>query len=102
MSEEKISATSRYYGIGQAVYAGEDGSQTVYLKRRFIKGTQGIPIGKHTVSEGDRPDTVAAKTIGDPLQYWRLCDTNAVLHPRDLTWQIGKNITVTYPGAESV
>ncbi len=33
------------------------------------------------VHEGDRPDLVAFRALGDPEQFWRLCDVNLVRRP---------------------
>jgi hypothetical protein len=50
--------------------------------------------------EGDRPDTIAAARLGDAEQYWRVCDANTVMHPRDLTAEIGRRIRIVMPGVE--
>lgn len=102
MSEEKFAVTSRYFGVEQTTLETGDGKTVAHLKRRFISAQSGLEIGKHSVVEGDRPDTVAAKTLGDPEQYWRLCDINRFMHPRDLTDQIGKKIRISFIGGESV
>jgi nucleoid-associated protein YgaU len=39
----------------------------------------------HTVRQGERLDTLAAQFLGDPTQFWRICDANDVLRPQDLT-----------------
>ena len=54
-------------------------------------------LQEHTVTQGERPDLVAARYLGDPEQYWRLCDGNPVLHPRELTETPGRRIRVTLP-----
>lgn len=102
MSEDKISATSRYYTIEQTTYDTADNRTIAYLKRRFIPLEGGIQIGSHMVVEGDRPDMVSAATIGDPEQYWRFCDYNRIMHPRDLTARIGSKIRISFPGGENV
>ena len=51
----------------------------------------------YTVRDGDRPDTVAASQLGDPLAYWRIADANAVLQPETLTDTPGKPVRITLP-----
>jgi hypothetical protein len=36
---------------------------------------------------------VTARYLGDPTQFWRLCDANGVLHPVELE-QTGRMITI--------
>ncbi len=33
---------------------------------------------------GDRLDTIAARTLGDPLLFWRLADASGAMNPDDL------------------
>jgi hypothetical protein len=47
-----------------------------------------------------RPDLLAYRTLGDPEQFWRLCDANAVLRPVDLTADPGRPVRIPGPGAE--
>jgi len=38
-------------------------------------------IGEHVVEQGERPDHVAARVLGDSEQFWRLCDANGSVVP---------------------
>ena len=70
----------------------------VYLKRRFVPPAQNFQvIQEHTVTKGDRLDNVAAKYLGDPEQFWRICDANNALRPYELTDRIGRKINITLP-----
>lgn len=100
MSQDRIGPTSRYAAVERATYVAADGTPVQYLRRRFIPETSGPQVGVHEVVEGDRPDTVAAQYLGDPQQYWRLCDPNHVLHPRDLTAEVGRAVRITLPGVD--
>ena len=53
-----------------------------------------------TVVEGDRLDTIAARTLGDPEQYWRICDANIASNPPTLTAEPGRVLRVPVPWAE--
>ena len=54
-------------------------------------------IGEETVQVGDRPDTVTARTLGDPLQYWQVCDANNVMNPFALTGDAGGRVRIPAP-----
>jgi hypothetical protein len=89
-------AGSRYAALPLAVI--EIGGQLVkYVTRRFLPGPERFAtLAEHVVAEGERPDTIAAATIGDPEQYWRLCDANNALHPREIAVP-GARIRVSLP-----
>jgi hypothetical protein len=95
MSEDKFSANSRYATTESASFTQVDGTQMSYLRRRFIPRDTGTVLAEHQVVEGDRPDTIAAKTLGDPEQFWRICDVNRALHPRELTDEIGRRLQIS-------
>jgi len=84
-------AKSRYAGLAQLTYGG-----TIrYVARRIVPqppSSAGAPT--HTVVQGERLDTIAAQALGDPLQFWRICDANAVIRPTDLTATPGDAIVM--------
>jgi hypothetical protein len=90
--------TSRYYGIQTAQHEAADGRQVAYLRRRFIPPPERFDLlMEHVVTDGERPDNVTFKYLGDPEQFWRICDANAVLRPEELTDTIGRRIRITMP-----
>ncbi|MFZ1707308.1 MAG: LysM domain-containing protein, partial [Anaerolineae bacterium] len=54
-------------------------------------------LQEHTVAEGERPDLIAAAYLGDPEQFWRLCDANGVMRPEELTEEVGRRLRITLP-----
>jgi len=42
------------------------------------------PLGVHLRREGQRLDHLAAKYLGDPTAFWRLCEMNDVMHAEAL------------------
>lgn len=95
-------ATSRYAKLERATMtvADPDGTaRTVtYVRRRFVPGAAGqTTLVEHTVTDGERPDTLTARYLGDPLQFWRVCDTNDVLRPDELTQTPGRVIEISMP-----
>lgn len=93
-----VAPTSRYSGVGTAKLETADGKEIVYLRRRFVPQPERFtPIGEHAVTQGDRLDNVAAEHLGDPEQFWRLCDANRALRPDELTEEIGRHLRITLP-----
>lgn len=91
--------TSRYHEIETAQYTTPEGRHYVYLRRRFLPaGGPTNVLVEHTVTQGDRLDNVTALYLGDPEQFWRLCDANGALHPGELTAEIGRRLRIPMPG----
>ncbi len=81
--------TSRYVNVETAemTVTDRDGQERVivYTRRRRIPSYEDQPtLAKHRAEEGDRLDNIAARYLGDPTQFWRLCDANVVLKPEEL------------------
>jgi hypothetical protein len=91
---------SRYYALETATrdVAGRDGAvrEIRYVRRRFLPApaTDAETLAEHAVVDGDRLDTVTARYLDDPLQFWRLCDANHTLHPFELTEEVGETIRI--------
>lgn len=95
-------SASRYYALESVrmTTTGADGvgREIVYTRRRFVPGARGtVTLVEHTVTEGERLDVITARYIGDPLQFWRVCDANLVLRPTELTDQYGTVIRIAMP-----
>jgi hypothetical protein len=54
-------------------------------------------IGEHVVIAGERLDHLAARHLGDPELFWRICDGNRALRPEELTETIGRRLAITLP-----
>ena len=93
---------SRYYNIEtvKMTVTDSEGAPRViaYKRRRFIPSGDGLAtLIEHTVTQGERLDNITARYLGDPLQFWRVCDANNVLRPEDLTDEPGVVIKITIP-----
>lgn len=89
---------SRYYLTATALHTTADGQTLPYLKRRFCPQPESLTLQEeHVVTQGERLDNIAAQRIGDPEQFWRICDANAGLRPQELTEEIGRRLRVTLP-----
>ncbi len=90
--------TSRYHGIDVATMERVDGRSIVYLRRRFVPPPEHFELLQiHTVVQGDRVDNLANQYLGDPEQFWKMCDANAVMRPQELTMTVGNKIRITLP-----
>lgn len=90
--------TSRYFNVEIVKYVTADQREIVYLRRRFLPRSNTAPIiAEHSVEEGDRLDNVTAKYLGDPEQFWQVCDVNEAMRPDELTEEIGRRVKVAMP-----
>jgi hypothetical protein len=90
-------STSRYASIEDATIELPDGRTATYKRRRFLPHARELqPLGEETVQPGDRIDLVANRTIGDPEQFWRVCDANDAVDPEALI-EPGRRLTISGP-----
>jgi hypothetical protein len=90
--------TSRYAQIETTTLELEDGTLIRYLRRRFVPPPERFTLlQEHEVTEGDRLDNITARYLGDPEQFWRICDANAAMRPDELTETIGRRLRITLP-----
>ncbi len=87
--------TSRYHSVETATWSTSDGREIVFLRRRFLPAADGVVVlAEHLVAEGDRLDNITARYLGDPEQFWRVCDANDTMHPDELTAEIGRRLRI--------
>jgi hypothetical protein len=90
-------AASRYARIKEAEYTMPDGRAVIYKKRRILPRGEEMPVlATVTVEKKDRLDLLAARTIGQPDQFWRVADANDAMHP---LWLVtpGRRLRVPVP-----
>ncbi len=86
---------SRYSGVRLALLQLRSGESVVYVRRRFIPAPNTCVIAaRHVAAAMDRPDSLAAKYLGDPLLYWCIADANAVVDPNELTDTLGRRVVI--------
>jgi hypothetical protein len=89
--------TSRYAGL-EIARIDVDRETYAYVRRRFVPLPERLSvIGEHTVTQGERLDHIAARYIGDPELFWRICDGNRALRPEELTETAGRTLLITLP-----
>ncbi len=90
--------TSRYANLETATLATTDGRKVAYKRRRFLPRGKDLPLlVEVTVTQSERLDLITARTLGDPEQFWRVCDANDAMNPVDLTSEIGRTLRVPVP-----
>lgn len=90
--------SSRYRDTEIVQFVAADGRSIAYLRRRFVPPPeQFATLLEHRVVEGERPDHLASTYLGDPEQFWRICDANGAFVPSELTDTPGRSIRITLP-----
>ena len=89
---------SRYFGARTKTLQLPDGRIATYLERRFVPPPELFALlTEHVVTEGDRLDNITARYLGDPEQFWRVCDANSAMRPDELTEEVGRRLRITLP-----
>lgn len=92
-------ADSRYAQVGEGVLRTPDGREIPYKLRRFLPPPDRLPeLTRVTVTDGDRLDLIAFRTLGRANQGWRAADANRALDPRELLTP-GRALRVPVPQA---
>ncbi|MEA3207800.1 MAG: hypothetical protein QOE70_857 [Chthoniobacter sp.] len=90
--------SSRYHETPVATLTLPDGREVAYLRRRLVPPPEHFALlQEHAVSEGERLDHIAARYLGDPEQFWRICDGNGAMRPNELLEPVGRRIRITLP-----
>jgi nucleoid-associated protein YgaU len=90
---------SRYANLAVETYNPNSTTSIPYVSRRFLPQAEDMPtLQQVTVQAGDRIDLIANRTLGDPLQFWRICDANDAMYPLALTSQPGQVLVIPVPG----
>ena len=90
--------TSRYYRIEDAHYVFPDGRAATYKRRRFLPDASLLPLlADISVRQDERLDLFAHRTLGDPLQFWRIADANTAMNPFTLVERTGRRLRVPVP-----
>lgn len=95
---EVFPITSRYHDLGTKKLETANGESYVYLCSRFLPPAESLDlVGMHTVADGERLDHIASEHLGDPEQFWRVCDANGAMRPAELTETVGRKLRITLP-----
>jgi hypothetical protein len=92
-----FSILSRYAGLSFGEHVTPGGRAIAYVRRRFVPRPERFEtLLEHVVTEGERLDTITAQHLGDPEQFWRVCDANGVIEPAELE-ATGRRVRITLP-----
>lgn len=84
---------SRYFNLEVIVLTEPNGREVTFVRRRFVPDlSHEVTLAEHIVGQGDRLDTITARYLNDPEQFWRVCDANNALNPTDLTSELGRRL----------
>jgi hypothetical protein len=90
--------TSRYAGIDTTTMKSADDRTVIYLQRRFVPSPERFALlQEHVVTQGERLDNITVRYLGDPEQFWRVCDANGAMRPDELTEKVGRRLRITLP-----
>lgn len=90
--------SSRYAVLEESVYEMPDGRHITYKRRRFLPQGEALPLlVEVTVAPADRLDLITARLLGDPEQFWQICDANNTMNPFDLANEPGQRVRVPVP-----
>lgn len=90
--------TSRYARVETAEFTDRDGRRIAHVRRRFLPQGGRMPLlAVVAVRPGDRIDIIAARVLGDPEHFWRVCDANDAMDPQELTEENGRALRVPVP-----
>lgn len=91
---------SRYHSIPTATHRTPEGEEIAFKRRRFLPRSGELPeLGEVTISEGDRLDLIASRTLGEPESFWQIADANDAMDPAALTATPGRRLRITMPRA---
>lgn len=91
-------ANSRYHAVETTRLVRADGTEVVYLRRRFVPQPERLAHWQeHVVVEADRLDNIAGRLLGDAEQFWRICDANRAMRPGELVETIGRRLQIALP-----
>jgi hypothetical protein len=93
--------TSRYAHLKPITFTTDEGRVISYIPRRFLPQGTHLPVLTEIVVQGrDRLDLMAARTLGNPTMFWRICDANDAMQPIELTAEVGRILRVPIPQPE--
>ena len=91
-------ANSRYYQIEEAKFTAADGRVIVYKKRRILPLSSTMQLAAEVkLVQGERLDLISSRLLGDPEQFWQICDSNDAMNPKHLTTVPGRIPKVSMP-----
>jgi nucleoid-associated protein YgaU len=77
--------TSRYAALPVLQLPSQAGRTVSYAQARILPQSKTLTaLGVAVPAQGERLDLFSARTLSDPLQFWRIADANDAFDPQDL------------------
>jgi hypothetical protein len=96
-------SSSRYAHLPTYVYDTEGDERIPYTARRFLPLAEELLLLSETRTvQHDRLDLIAARTLGDPLLYWQICDASTAMNPVELLEPPGRKLSVPLPYPQQI
>ncbi len=91
---------SRYEGVEQGELELPDGRIVRFRRRRFLPRAVELQLlTAMELGEGDRLDLLANRAYNNPEAWWRICDANEAMNPREIEIAPGSRLVVPIPKA---
>lgn len=89
---------SRYKDLPIKSFVDADGRERRYLARRFLPDPAALrALTSVRITDSERLDLIAHRTLGEPTMFWRIADANAAMDPDDLLSPVGRRLIVPSP-----
>lgn len=93
-----VDPVSRYAQLETVQMTLPDGRTVAYKQRRFLPQGRTLPVlTTVTVTNSDRLDLIADRTLGNALLFWQVCDANDAMNPIELTAEPERTLRIPIP-----
>ncbi len=93
-----FTSPSRYANLETAEYTTTENRKIMYKRRRFLpQGDSKLVLTTLNVNQDDRLDLITAETLGNPEQFWQICDANNAMNPLDLLTEPVQELRIPQP-----
>lgn len=98
LRETLFPPTSRHHANEILKTELPSGREVSYVERRFLPPHEMLQVvDEHIVGELDRIDNIAAHYFGNGELFWRVCDGNYKLDPREAASVVMRRLNITTP-----
>jgi hypothetical protein len=89
---------SRYKSLPVKTHVTPDGRERRYVARRFVPDPAALrTMATVKVTDSERLDLIAHRTLGEPTAFWRIADANAAMDPDEVLAPAGRRLRVPAP-----
>lgn len=92
-----IDQTSRYASAKQEERTDAQGRAIRYIVPPILPHPDDQTNGSVTVTDTDRPDTIAARQYGQATAWWMIANGNTAAHPDQLIEESGEALAIPMP-----